>query len=571
MVRYVSQMVCSWRASRRFSCAGLQLFWLMVLLVVAGCGQEPSPAVPPSASPSSSPSSAPLPSRAEVVRQADELAVMGERKGGGDGARLTYQAAQLRERIWRLEGKRTDALEALELYRAASQKPWPKACDAQLEVALLTAELNADPSGGYREVYRARASQSAPDCRARADAALTHLAAFKPQPDVLRQLEQEGARLLDAAGGPPPALAPSSGPAAPAASNVVLPPVSSQPKGPVRITSIEHYSADDSGRVVVFITRPALFETGYLAATGSKGPRLYVDIRGASYRGKRALAVGGLVRQVRVGKQKARTRIVLDLERDAFRRVFYLPEPFRLVIDVSKDAPKQRTEQRGPRGVRRIVIDPGHGGHDPGAVGAMGLQEKDVVLDVAHRAAPLIARELGISTLLTRDSDVFIPLAERTARANAFGADLFISVHCNASEVDTSHGVMSFVLAASTDDLGLRIAARENAASPAAAAELATSLSRMLDQGTMNQSRHFAQLLQRASVAALLPGYPGVKDRGVKSAGFYVLAGAHMPAVLYETSFISNPTEEARLNSGDYRQKLADSIVNAVRAYKDGL
>src|SRR5690606_19536524 len=123
--------------------------------------------------------------------------------------------------------------------------------------------------------------------------------------------------------------------------------------------------------------------------------------------------------------------------------------------------------------IRRVALDPGHGGHDPGAVGPRGLREKDVTLDIAHRAGPLIAQELGISTLLTRDTDVYVPLDERAAKANAFGADLFVSIHCNASADPSARGIMTFVLDESEDPLAMHVAARENAASPAAAAELA--------------------------------------------------------------------------------------------------
>jgi N-acetylmuramoyl-L-alanine amidase len=265
------------------------------------------------------------------------------------------------------------------------------------------------------------------------------------------------------------------------------------------------------------------------------------------------------------------TRIALDLAAPVSRRVFYLPEPFRLVIDVSRDAAATPVAEAGPRRVRRVVLDPGHGGHDPGALGLAGLREKDVVLDIAHRAAPLLARELGIATLLTRDADVFVPLDERVARANAFSSDLFVSIHCNASESAGSRGVMTFVLDASRDDLAARVAARENAASAEASAEVANVMSHVLDRASLLRSNHLAELLQRASVASLSPHYSEVLDQGVKSAGFYVLAGARMPAVLFETSFISNPAEERRLDTADYRQKMADAIVNAVRAFRDGL
>jgi N-acetylmuramoyl-L-alanine amidase len=183
----------------------------------------------------------------------------------------------------------------------------------------------------------------------------------------------------------------------------------------------------------------------------------------------------------------------------------------------------------------------------------------------------LVARELGIVTLLTRDSDDFVPLDERSARANAFGADLFVSIHCNATQAGEATGVMTFVLDESHDALASQIAARENAASPAAGAELAKVMSRVLDISSVNHSVKFAGLLQRSAMASLGPAYPEVRDGGVRRAGFYVLAGAHMPAVLFETSFISSSTGEARLNTGDYRQKLADAIVNAVRAYREGL
>jgi N-acetylmuramoyl-L-alanine amidase len=166
---------------------------------------------------------------------------------------------------------------------------------------------------------------------------------------------------------------------------------------------------------------------------------------------------------------------------------------------------------------------------------------------------------------------VFVPLDERVARANAFSSDLFVSIHCNASETVGSRGVMTFVLDASRDDLAMRVAARENAASAEASVELANAMSHVLDAGSLARSNHFAELLQRSAVASLSPHYPDVADQGVKSAGFYVLAGARMPAVLFETSFISNLTEERRLDTGDYRQKIADAIVNAVRAYRDGI
>jgi N-acetylmuramoyl-L-alanine amidase len=514
-----------------------------------------------------------LPARAEVVAAADALAVAGSRQGGADGARTTLRAAELRRRLWRLERREADALEAVELYRAAARSPWDGVCDATLDRALLEAELRNDPAAAYKNVYLARQNAAPAGCSRRADAALVGLAAYKPLPSVLAELEREAVAQrgldagVDAGAAVRAALRVDQG------GPVVVPTLSGvQPKGPARITSIERYGARDAARIVVFVTHPTLFDVGFLAAQGNdRGPRLFVDIEKATYKGALGFDVGGIVQRVRVGQQKSATRIVLDLESNVYRKVFYLPEPFRLVIDVSSEPPRSTgVAQTGPRSIRRVVLDPGHGGHDPGAVGPSGLREKDVTLDVAHRAAPLIARELGIVTLLTRDGDDFVALDERTARANAFQADLFVSIHCNASEDGSGRGIMTFVLDESRDAMASRVAARENAASAAAAAELANAMSRLVDAGSRARSVEFAELLQRATVASLKPSYPDIIDHGVKRAGFYVLAGARMPAVLYETSFISNVDGESKLNTGDYRQKIADSIVNAVRAYRDG-
>jgi N-acetylmuramoyl-L-alanine amidase len=219
--------------------------------------------------------------------------------------------------------------------------------------------------------------------------------------------------------------------------------------------------------------------------------------------------------------------------------------------------------------VTRVVLDPGHGGSDPGAIGQAGVKEKDVTLAIARRVAPVLAHD-GTQVLLTRDDDRFVSLEERTARANAFNADLFISIHCNAAENHAKHGVETYVLDTARDEMAGRIAARENATSQAAGAEIGSILAsmRLADQST--RSARLADLLERAAMASLRGSYGDVTDGGVHTAGFYVLVGARMPGVLFETSYISNATDEARLASDDYQQRLADGIVNAVKAYREG-
>ena len=536
---------------------------------IVNCGSRGSTGPPaPLASNGVAQAGSNLPERAEAVASADSWAVQGTKLGGRAGAAQLLAAAGLRERIFRVDHRDADALEAIELYRQAARSEPTLRCAATTSAALLEGELRADPGLTFQGVYRAQLVPNADAaCKQRADVILSTLTAYRPLPTVLAQLDA----LSTSAGAPSAASVAPAHSAESTASDGVIVPTLGTPHGPARVSKVERYGAPDAARVVVYVTEPATYKVGFLDE-GSPSPRLFVDIEGATYQGAKSFDVGGLVARVRMGAEAKRTRVVLDLNSTAYRHVFYLPEPFRLVIDVSKEPPKHAEElAHGKRAVSRVVLDPGHGGHDPGASGPSGLREKDVTLDIAHRAAPLIARELGISTLLTRDSDDYVALDERTARANAFQADLFVSIHCNASEDGAGRGVMTFVLDDSRDAASTRVAARENDASAEAAAELAGALSRGEGGLSSTRSNHFAELLQRSAISSLSPSYGDIPNSGIKRAGFYVLAGARMPAVLFETSFISNPVGETRFNSGDFRQKIADAIVNAIRAYRDGL
>jgi N-acetylmuramoyl-L-alanine amidase len=444
-------------------------------------------------------------------------------------------------------------------------------------------------------------------CQTLVERSLALASAYRPRGEFMATLEREGNTVAESTsrGATAPsafvaAPMPSSSAltsAAPVASGartstgtddqvVVSPRDEAVPKGPVKITSIEPYGSEKGGRVVINLSGPTTFQVGTLAADAATGKdaRVFVDIARATSRGiTKEAVVAGVVRRVRLGAQEGGTRVVLDLAASLYRRVFYLPDPFRIVIDVSTRPPGQADKQdaSGRREVRRVVLDPGHGGNDTGAVGPTGLREKDVTLDIAHRAATVISRELGIETLLTRDDDTYIPLDLRTARANAFHADLFVSVHCNASENGQARGPMTFSLDRVRDPEGvaMRIAARENAPRAHAGApfdakaideEMALIVSN-LDVGDLTaRSRHVADLVQRATLASLGVRWPDTKDQGTKTAGFFVLVGADMPAVLFETSFISNPEDETRLATADYRQKLADAVTNAIRAYREG-
>ncbi|HTV18684.1 MAG TPA: N-acetylmuramoyl-L-alanine amidase [Polyangiaceae bacterium] len=335
------------------------------------------------------------------------------------------------------------------------------------------------------------------------------------------------------------------------------------------ITKVERYTADDAARIVLHVSRPVQFQKSESPASAGAPASLDVDLFDATYAGQHGFETQGLVRRVRLMRVGSAYRVAIDTSAPARHTAFYLPDPFRIVIDVTRREARKRSPGNG-RKVERVALDPGHGGVDPGATGAGGTREKDVVLDIAHRAAPLLARELGVSALLTRDTDVRVPLEERVARANAFGADLFISIHCNAERSRSVRGVMTFVLDGSHGHAGVGLLEQENASRSPDAAELSRFLEQFDDAATAERSTTFALLLQRSTLASLAAGYPEALDGGVHGAGFYVLVGARMPAVLFETSFVSNTLEERRLGTERYRQKLADAIVNAVRAYRAG-
>jgi N-acetylmuramoyl-L-alanine amidase len=222
-------------------------------------------------------------------------------------------------------------------------------------------------------------------------------------------------------------------------------------------------------------------------------------------------------------------------------------------------------------GVKRIVIDAGHGGHDPGTIGHNGLQEKDLVLDVALRLDRLVRSELGAETLLTRSGDVFVPLEERTAIANSKGADLFLSIHANSSRNRSVRGIETYYLSFAQDPHAEEVAARENAVSAATIKDLQNLVKAITLNSKIDESRDFAASVQEAMIGRLRPEHPRIEDRGTRTAPFYVLIGANMPSVLAEIAFVSNPEEERMLKAADHRERIARSLLEGVRAYLSAL
>jgi len=221
--------------------------------------------------------------------------------------------------------------------------------------------------------------------------------------------------------------------------------------------------------------------------------------------------------------------------------------------------------------IGKIVIDPGHGGHDTGTIGPNGLEEKDLVLDVGRRLGKLLETRLGAEVVYTRKNDTFIPLETRTAIANQARADLFVSIHANSSHDPDARGVETYYLNFTSSPEALEVAARENAVSEKSIYELQDLVKKIALKEKIEESREFAGDVEQSLHTGLAAKSPGIRDRGVKKAPFIVLIGANMPSILAEVSFVSNPTDEHHLETSEYRQRIAESLYRGIANYVNGL
>jgi N-acetylmuramoyl-L-alanine amidase len=221
-------------------------------------------------------------------------------------------------------------------------------------------------------------------------------------------------------------------------------------------------------------------------------------------------------------------------------------------------------------GISRIVIDAGHGGHDPGAQ-VKGLDESELVLDVALRLEQLLVAQPGVEVVMTRRTDVFIPLEERTSIANREGADLFLSIHANASRSGKARGIETYFLNFASNPEAAAVAARENSASGKTMHSLPEIVRAITLNNKIDESRDFAEMVQKAMVKKLAPKNDEIRDLGVKQAPFVVLIGAGMPSVLAEISFVTHKQEGQLLKTSAYRQQIAEALLDAVQVYQRSL
>jgi len=219
----------------------------------------------------------------------------------------------------------------------------------------------------------------------------------------------------------------------------------------------------------------------------------------------------------------------------------------------------------------RVVLDPGHGGHDVGTHGPSGLYEKDVVLDVAQRLGALLDERLGSEVIYTRSDDTFIPLEERTQMANEHKADLFLSIHANSSPYRTVGGVETYYLNFTTSKAALDVATRENASSERSVFDLKELLQKIALKDKIDESREFATRIQTSLYTLSSKGNAAAKNRGIKKAPFVVLIGASMPSVLAEIGFLTNASDETLLRKPEHRQKIAEALYKGIASYAETL
>ncbi|MEE8474953.1 MAG: N-acetylmuramoyl-L-alanine amidase [Myxococcota bacterium] len=359
-----------------------------------------------------------------------------------------------------------------------------------------------------------------------------------------------------------------------------------RPKNLGDVVDVRHWSYPDYTRVVIEFSRPVQSAVEYLSADpGAKRPeRLYLDVDGiwVGRRYEAGVSVGdGLLRGIRLGQNTLeRIRVVIDVDHFERYRLMTLTHPDRLVVDVYGHRSGGETlvwPSRGRRGgrlpsdlrpVRTVIIDPGHGGRDPGATGYQGLREKDVAL----RLARALGKELetkGFRVVYTREDDRTIGLEERTAIAEANRGDVFVSLHANSAPRRSVSGIETYYLDQENERHSLRVAARENGIDRDQVNELQKTLTRLRVSEASVQSRRLATFVHQQVVTGVGDKYGKIRDLGVKKGPFYVLFLSNMPAILVEAGFLTNRREARRLRNGDYLDGIAAQIATGLVRYRD--
>ncbi len=496
-----------------------------------------------------------------------------------------YKAAQLYDRLYKISGNPTDQAHSIDLFNRLIQKY---------------------PSSAYRYRSERQLKAMAPVAPA-PDPPAARDSAKKDTDQIVQKKSTKRLTKKDIPPQPPEEELqepedkehPLAGITVPSPQTPSVPPTTD-----TMITDLRFWSNPEYTRIVI----DAEDERPYTHRLLKRDPsinvpfqRLYVDIEKTRLDKnvpEHTPINDNLLKQTRAGQYTSHTvRVVVDIKSFDNYKIFSLKDPFRIVIDVwgtdangkalgDTEAVAQTQPPVKPSrittdnlmssdiarqlalNVKTIVIDPGHGGKDPGAPGYLkGVWEKDLVLEMAKKLAYSLQHRLNCTVLLTRGTDKYLTLEERTAIANTRKADLFISLHSNASKNRKLKGIETYFLNLATDEKAIAVAARENATSKKNISDLETILNDLMKNAKIKESSRLATDVHSCLVAGMQKKYSGVNDLGVKQAPFYVLLGARMPSILIETSFISNSTECKRLVSASYQKALVNSITDGIEKY----
>jgi N-acetylmuramoyl-L-alanine amidase len=360
----------------------------------------------------------------------------------------------------------------------------------------------------------------------------------------------------------------------------------------IEVYNLRYHTHPSFTRIVVDIGKLREYYFSQLASPD----RIYVDIYQAKLnpllQGKSIALDTSYLERIRIAQKNHSTvRLAVDLDFKKIKRhhVWHLLDPFRIVIDIYPEeevppsTPSTPPQPAKPAkegysmvrqlglGVQRIVIDPGHGGKDPGCIGRNGLQEKDIVLDVCKELKKLLESQKNLEVILTRETDIFLPVESRPVIANQKRADIYISVHANSFPNKKRSGVQTFYLNFSQDASVNAIAAQENATSTKSISGMKNIIKKIAQNSKIVESKELAEIIQDSLVGTLSNSYKDVKDLGVKGGPFWVLIGGEMPSILVEISHLSNSKEAERLKSPKYRQFVAKGIYSGIKDYMESL
>ena len=523
---------------------------------------------------------------------------------GSYAPKALYYIGRIHEELGVQSGLKSDFRRAVDYFgRVVSRYPrhgW--ADDCLYRRADIYARRLRETGNARRDLARIIVEYPRSDMHSKAKTYLKKLGKYN-QSIAEASKGSKGSRSLDAAAKAATAKAKSSSAPArktPVKKSNIKP---RDPSGLAHLDMVRYKSSDDYTRVVLELDGRVKYRYQVLEPNAAVGRphRLYIDLEGSrlGHDVTSATTVSdGILRSIRTGQYKNdTTRVVLDFLSMQEYKVFPLDNPYRIVVDVyspSGSTPVaaaksvatsgkktiQSSKYRPPKGsksqagdlleqlgltVRTIMLDPGHGGKDPGAV-ANGLREKDINLRFAKKVGAKLKAK-GFNIIYTRTTDVFIPLEQRTAMANVKKADLFISIHCNASRSTKANGLETYSLNLAKSKDAVRIAARENAVDPRSISDLQFILTDLMVNSKIKESRDLATDVQTSTLTRVRRKWK-LRSKGTREAPFYVLMGAKMPSVLVELGYITNRTEAKRLKTDAYLEYLANGIVDGVMAYK---